>query len=86
MILPRINLLRIEIHRRQTHVQVLRQRQPNLATAVLGPVELAARDLAFFQSLFDQGAEVEVVGVAWAIVAVEALFEGRAGGAGWDFC
>jgi len=47
MILPRINLLRIEIHRRQTHVQVLRERQPDSATAVLGPVELAAGDPAF---------------------------------------
>lgn len=70
VVLPRVNLLRIEIHRRQTHVQVLCQRQPDSATAVLGSVELAACDPAFGQALLDQGAEVFVVGVAWAIVAV----------------
>jgi hypothetical protein len=63
MVLPRINLLRIKIHRRQTHIQVLRQRQPNPAAAVLGAVELAAGDPAFGQALFDEGAEVFVVGL-----------------------
>lgn len=82
MILPRIYLLRIKIHRRQTHVQVLRQRQPNPATAVLGAVELAAGNPTFGQTLLDQGAEVFVVGVSGAVVAVEARFEGCAGGAG----
>jgi len=53
MILPRIDLLRIEIHSRQTHVQVLRQRKADSATAVLGAVELAARDPAFGQALLD---------------------------------
>ena len=70
VILPRIDLLRIKIHRRQTHVQVLRQRQSDPATAVLGAVELAARYPAFFQTLLDQGAEVLVIGIAWAIVSV----------------
>ena len=82
MILPRIDLLRIKIHRRQTHVQVLRQWQPDSATAVLGAVELAARHPTFGQALLDQGAEVSVVGIAWAVVPVQALFEGFAGGAG----
>lgn len=81
MILPRINLLRIKVHRRQTHVQVLRQRQSDSATAVLGAVELAACDPTFGQALLDQGAEVAVVGIAWAVVAVQALFEGFARGA-----
>lgn len=81
MILPRIHLLRIEIHRRQTHVQVLRQRQSDPATAVLGTIELAAGDPAFGETLLDQGAEIFVVGVAGAVVAVKPLFEGFAGGA-----
>lgn len=82
MILPRINLLRIKIHRCQTHVQVLRQWQPDSATAVLGAVEPAARHPTFGQALLDQGAEVLVVGIAWAVVPVQTLFEGFAGGAG----
>ena len=39
-------------------------------------------DPAFAEALFDEGAEVFVVGVAGAVVAVEARFEGCAGGAG----
>ena len=70
VILPRIDLLRIKIHRRQTHVQVLRQRQSDPPTAVLGAVELATRHPAFLQTLLDQGAEVLVIGIAWAIVSV----------------
>lgn len=70
MILPRINLLRIKIHCRQTHVQVLRQRQSDPATAVLVAVELTVCHPAFGQTLLDQGAEVFVVWIAGAVFAV----------------
>ena len=70
MILPRGDLLRVKIHRRQTHVQVLRWRKPGSATAVLRTVELAACHSAFGWALLDEGAEVFAIGIAWAVVAV----------------
>jgi hypothetical protein len=74
VVLPRINLLRVEIHRRQTHVQILSQRQPDLATTVLRAVEFPIGDPAFFQALLDVFAEVLVVRVVWAVVSVESFF------------
>jgi hypothetical protein len=89
VVLPRINLLRVEIHRRQTHIQILSQRQPDLATTIVRAVEFAVGDPAFFQALLDVFAEVLVVGVVGAVVSVESFFQGFAGGAttllvGWD--
>jgi hypothetical protein len=89
MILPSINLLRIKINRRQTHIQILRQWQPYLATPILRAVEFSVRDPAFGQALLDVFAKVLVVRVVWAVVAVESFFEGVAGGAvrllgGWE--
>jgi hypothetical protein len=89
VVLPSINLLRVEIHRRQTHIQILSQRQPDLATTVLRAVEFPIGDPAFFKTLLDVFAEVLVVRIVWAIVLVESFFEGFAGSTarllvGWD--
>jgi hypothetical protein len=80
VVLPCINLLRVEIHRRQTHVKILRQRQPDLATTVLWAIEFAVGDPSFFQALLDVFAEVLVVRVVGTVVPVESFFEGFAGG------
>jgi hypothetical protein len=81
MVLSCINLLRVEIDCSQTHVKVLSQRQPDLATTVFGAVEFPVGDPAFFQSLLDVFAEVLVVGVVWTVVPVKPFLEGMTWGA-----
>lgn len=52
-----------------------------LATTVFRSVDFVGCDPAFLETLLDELAEVFVVGVSWAVVAVQSEFEIFSGGA-----
>jgi hypothetical protein len=75
VVLSSIHLLRVEVHCRQTHVQVVRQGQLDSSAAVLWAVKFAVRNPTFLQTLLDVLAEVLVVGVVRTVISVESFLE-----------
>lgn len=45
------------------------------ATTILSMIQITCSDPSFFEALFDILAEIFVVGIAWAVVAVESFLE-----------